>query len=181
MIRQILIYGSLFIIALGCNFKSKQTSSEVIRDTKKIDSSSVAESSYKSYMSLDFASVGDISDTNQFFLIDKSCAITIIPDTNWVNEQQKSMSEDDWNTIVDDHQYYESLAEDTLKSYGIDVLYKDANRRFIKFRKENNQNFIIDRQKMRDSWGLILFNGIDNPVLWGSTDIRDAIKDIYKK
>lgn len=34
---------------------------------------------------------------------------------------------------------------------------------------------------MRDAWGLILFNGADNPVLWNSTDIHQELKEIYRK
>jgi hypothetical protein len=166
------IWIIVLLITVGCNLQKNRTTS----DSTKISTEEV------SYTSLDFAkSDKTIKDTSLFYLINTSCAITILPDTNWINKQQQSMSEDTWNTIVDDNQFYESLAIEKLKAKGIKVTYIDYDKRYIKFKKSNNQYFVIDRNKTPEFWGFILFNGIDNPVFWKGDDISKTIKEVYKK
>ena len=88
---------------------------------------------------------------------------------------------DDWNEVVSDNQYYDQLAIDTLNSLDIPTYFAPREKRFINFIKEDKSNFMIDLTKMKDAWGLILFNGSDNPVLWSNTDIDSELKEIYKK
>jgi len=40
---------------------------------------------------------------------------------------------------------------------------------------------MIDFTKILDAWGLILFNGKDNPIFWCSTDVDRELKEVYKK
>lgn len=135
----------------------------------------------KSHISLDFASITNISNSQNYHRIEQVCAVSVIPDTDWINKQQKSMNENDWNTIVSDYQYYEMIATDTLEKLMIPVIYASRNKRFITFVKINGEKFTIDFLKMKDAWGLILFNRTDNPVLWRSTGIDDELKIIYGK
>lgn len=134
---------------------------------------------WQPYFSLEDLRVDSKIDSSHYYKINSQCAIAVIPDTSWINEQQRNMSEDEWNTIVDDHQYYQSLAEDTLEANGIKVVYRFNERRYIKFVKRNGRTFTIDRTKKKDLWGLILFNGIDDPVLCNERDITKVMKEIY--
>ena len=89
--------------------------------------------------------------------------------------------DDDWNEVLSDNDYYEALATDTLKKLDIPTFFASREKRYINFIKSDKSSFIIDLTKMKEAWGLILFNGTDNPVLWSSTDINEELKDIYKK
>jgi len=150
-------------------------------DTLSVQDRFVENDSFHSHIKLDFALMtANISDTSQLRMIDKVCAISVIPDTTWINRQQNEMG-DDWNEVVSDIQYYEYLAKDTLEKLNIPTFFAPREKRFIKFIKSDHSSFTIDLTKMEDAWGLILFNGEDNPVLWSSTDIDSEIKEIFKK
>lgn len=137
--------------------------------------------SYQSHIKLDFAETKiKVSDTNQIHLFDEVCAISIIPDTNWINKQQKELGSD-WNEIVSDKVYYEGLATDTLNKIDIPTIFASRDKQFICFIKSDKSTFMLDFAKMVDAWGLILFNGKENPVLWSSTDIDYEIQEIFNK
>lgn len=140
----------------------------------------IAES--KSYESLDFAKTDKIpTDTSEYILIDRTMAVMIMPDTTWINQQQKEMGEEGWNEVVSDNQYYQSEAMDSLDKVGIESKFYNSTKRFYQFIKKDRSIYCVDKQKMRDKWGLILFGKDKNPVFWSSTSINDAIKDIYNK
>ena len=156
-------------------YETKDTDTLTVQDSKLEDENS------HSHIKLDFAKTAiKTTDTSLIRLIDTICAISVIPDTLWINQQQREMG-DDWNEIVSDNQYYQQLAIDTLEKQDIPTFFAAREKRFVNFIKEDNSNFMIDLTKMKDAWGLILFNGIDNPVLWSSTDIDDELKEIFKK
>lgn len=163
-------------------------SPELIQEPEitEIDTLTVQERKFKggdfhSHIKLDFAlSKIQIKDTSQIRLINKICAISVIPDTLWINKKQIEMG-DDWNEVVSDNQYYAQLAIDTLEKLDIPTFFAPREKRFINFEKADKSNYVIDLTKMKDAWGLILFNGIDNPVLWSNTDIDSELKEIYKK
>ncbi|MDQ1772778.1 hypothetical protein GQR60_18175 [Labilibaculum sp. A4] len=150
-------------------------------DTLTVQDRKLEGGNFHSHIKLDFALAKvQIKDTSKIRLINKICAISVIPDTSWINKQQKEMG-DDWNEVVSDNQYYDQLAIDTLKSLDIPTYFAPREKRFINFIKEDKSNFMVDLTKMKDAWGLILFNGFDNPVLWSNTDIDSELKEIYKK
>jgi len=136
----------------------------------------------KSYESLDFAKTDKApTDTAEFILIDRTMAIIVVPDTIWINQQQKEMGESGWNEVVADNEYYGAEAMDSLEKRGIHSKFFNSNKRFYKFIRKDNSIYCVDKQKMIDKWGLILFSTDKNPVFWSSTSTDDAIKDIYKR
>ncbi|WP_321322525.1 hypothetical protein [Labilibaculum sp.] len=150
-------------------------------DTLTVQDRKLEGGNFHSHIKLDFAlSKTQIKDTAQIRLINKICAISVIPDTSWINKQQIEMG-DDWNEVVSDNQYYDQLAIDTLEKLDIPTFFAPREKRFINFVKTDKSSYMIDLTKMKDAWGLILFNGIDNPVLWSNTDIDSELKEIYKK
>lgn len=156
-------------------------SEQTLIDTLTVQDRRLEGGNFHSHIKLDFAKTKlRISDTSQTRLIDKICAISVIPDTSWINKQQREMG-DDWNEVVSDNQYYEQIAIDTLEKLDIPTFFAAREKRFVNFTKKDKSSFMIDLTKMKDAWGLILFNGIDNPVLWSSTEIDDELKEIFKK
>ncbi len=136
---------------------------------------------YQMNKKLDFARINvNIKDTSLVRLIDKICAVSVLPDTSWINKQQQKLGSD-WDIVVGDNEYYNQLAIDTLNINNIPTYFAPREKRFIRFVKADKSSFTIDLAKMPDAWGLILFNGHDNPVLSNSTDIPYELKEIYKK
>jgi len=154
---------------------------QTLIDTLTVQDRQLEGGNYHSHIALDFAKTTiQTDDTSQVRLIDKICAVSVIPDPSWINQQQKEMG-DNWNEVVSDNQYYEYLAKDTLEKLDIPTSFASREKRFIRFVKADKSDFTIDLTKMKDAWGLILFNGNDNPVLWSSTDIDEELKEIYNK
>jgi hypothetical protein len=83
--------------------------------------------------------------------------------------------------VVADNEYYGSEAIDSLEKRGIHSKFFNYNKRFYKFIRKDKSIYCVDKQKMIDKWGLILFSTDKNPVFWSSTSIDDAIKDIYNR
>ena len=185
----------LCIILIICSCQSNSKSKSInqidsvfktkVSEQTKIDTLTVQDrrlegGNFHSHIKLEFAKATiKISDTSQIRLIDKICAISVIPDTSWINQQQMEMG-NDWNEVVSDNQYYEQLAIDTLEKLDIPISFAAREKRFVNFIKEDKSSFMIDLAKMNDAWGLILFNGTDNPVLWSSTEIDDELNEIFK-
>ena len=134
---------------------------------------------YLSHVSLDFAVANDqVSDTAKFVLIDKASAISVMPDSDWMEKAQAKAGEN-WVEIISDHDYYTMQALDTLKVLGIPNLTVDRAKRYIKFKKQDETIADIDLHKIKDAWGLVLFNGTDVPVFWSSTDIDKEIETVF--
>lgn len=146
---------------------------------KKIEAEEIENS--KNYENLDFAKTNNKTDTSTFILIDKKIAIIILPDSTWSNEQQKEIGEEGWNEIVADHDYYQAEAMTVLENKGIEVKFFNSDKQFYKFVKNDKSVYCIDKAKMKDKWGLILFNTDKDPVFWLDTSIEEAMKDIYLK
>lgn len=172
-----------FFILISCQNKSNPQNGQIANDSiKSIQDRFLDANKIKSHIGLDFAQINDkINDSKNTLVIDKVCAVSISPDTNWVNNQQKTMSESDYNTVIMDNLNYESSAMDTLSKLNIPTIPALRNKKYIKFIKDNGIEYYIDLNKMIDAQGLILFNKIDNPVLWHSDLIDDELKEIYKK
>ena len=178
------------IILISCHNKSNSLISHetvdsgqvLINNNSNTQNKSAVSDKFKSHIKLDFAANKDkINDTNNILTIDKVCAITIDPDTNWINNQQKTMDEGTWNESALSNSECEQTATDTLTKYKIPTVYASRVKRYIKFCKKDWSEYIIDLNKMPDAWGLILFNKTDNPDLWYCSDIDEGLKEVYEK
>jgi len=170
----------IFLVLL-CSCNSNNTTTSVAKqDSLAVDKPKNANVA-KSYESLDFARTTIKNDTSNVITINRSMAIIILPDSTWSNKQQEEMGEDGWNEVVSDHDYYQSLAYDSLERKGISVKFFPATKQFYKFVKSNNSDYYVDRLKMKNKWGMILFNVNKDPVFWNNTTIDDAIKEIFEK
>ncbi|MDD2797612.1 MAG: hypothetical protein PHV20_03370 [Bacteroidales bacterium] len=172
--KNLLLTTLLLMACTPTQTKIAAVSNENVKENRVIENS-------KTYISIDFAKTQLIKDTSTYILIDKPIAIIILPDSTWSNQQQKELGEDGWNEIVADHDYYQSDAMDLLEKNGIEVKFFNTNKQFYKFIKSDKSVYCIDKSKMKDKWGLILFNKDKNPVFWNNTSIEDALKYIYSK
>ncbi|MDR2971662.1 MAG: hypothetical protein LBU83_07035 [Bacteroidales bacterium] len=190
--KDFLIVLSMILLFYSCQAQQKDNVknqndiiSELIYnsiDTMSIDDRFWEGDIFRSYISLDFAQTTiNIEDTSQISIFDKMCSVQVIPDTSWLTKRQSEMSEDDWDIIVDDIVYYIYEAEETLKKHNIPTYYASREKKYVKFIKTDKSNFVIDLTKILDAWGLILFNGNDNPVYWQGDIIDEELKEIYKK
>ncbi|WP_209405412.1 hypothetical protein [Pseudozobellia sp. WGM2] len=158
-----------------------EESKQADTDTLTVQDGQLEDERSQSHIKLDFAkAIVHINDTSQVRLIDEICAISVIPDTSWINKKQLEMG-DNWDEVVSDNQYYEQVAIDTLEKLDIPTFYAPREKRYIRLIKADESDFTIDLTKMEKAWGLILFNGNDNPVLWSGTEIDAELKEIYKK
>lgn len=169
------------LILTACTPQNTKTTEKQLVSEKPKEIKEIEEENSKSYESLDYAKTINQTDTSTFILIDKTIAIIILPDSTWSNEQQKEIGEEGWNEIVADHDYYQYEATSTLEEKGIKVKFYDSNKQYYKFIKKDKSIYCIDKTKMKDKWGLILFNIDKDPVFWIDTSIDEALKDIYSK
>jgi hypothetical protein len=133
----------------------------------------------KNYENLEFARVDQTIDTFNVITIDKNSAILVDPGSEWFSRKQIEMSEEDWNEIVADHDYYVNYADSILKLIGIKISFLPIKKRFYKFKKNDKTEYIVDKLKMNGKWGIILFYVQKDPIFLYPVDIRDAIKDLF--
>jgi hypothetical protein len=179
--KKLILFILLVLLFSACTQRNKEEALKLTFTENSKENYIHEDSKLKYYESLDFAKTTNQSDTSTFILIDKTTAIIIYPDTTWINEQQKMIGEDGWNEIVADHEYYQSEAITTLENNRINIAFYDTNKRYYKFIKSDKSIYCIDKTKMKDKWGLILFSPDKNPVFWLDTTIDEAMNDIFKQ
>jgi len=158
----------LIVIAFGCKQNTEQSQSYAEPDE---------ESSSQSIQSamVDFTP----SDTSQYYLLEAPCAVVLFPDSVSLAKEQKTMTEEEWGTIMDDYSYYTMMATDTLRQSNVKVYTDLTGKRYLLFRGKNS-SYTFDNQQLKGAWGWILFNGIDAPAEWDGTDYT-ALDSIYRR
>lgn len=169
----------LLIMLAACSPKTmqKETTTSKSDSTKKVQKE---DEEMASYEKIDHLLSSTVVDTSECITIDKKIAI-MTTDTTWIEEQRKSMSEEDWSEVVADHKFYQAEALAALNKAGITTENFSNNKRYLRFVKNGKKIVYLNKSKLRDKWGLILFNPDKNPVFWNSTNIDDAIKDVYNQ
>src|ERR1051325_5377702 len=177
-----LLLFSLVVLSACSNNASTTQKSEAKDTTTVRNPEKEEEADIRPYYPMDAERTDiQLNDTAKFYTVSEICAVSIFPDTSWINEQQRSMPESDWNTVADDNSFYISQGEDSLEKINIPVQYRMNDKQYIRFIKKDKSEFIIDKSKMKDKWGLILFNGKDDPVFWWGDDIGIAVREIYSR
>jgi len=159
----LVLFGSL----IACSPKQE------VADEKK----EVEEEVYEPFFSLEKARADEVpTDTALFTSFDKKGAVPVYPDTTWINEQAKTMDEETLSTIMDDYSFYQSDAIDTLQSRGVQV-YQGAEKRFYKF-KLSKGDFVVDLNKIRGEFGMILYNGKDIPTFCSPMEVAGVMDSL---
>lgn len=127
-------------------------------------------------ISLFVASCISEQNSSQNEVIDKPCAIFIMPTQKVIDSLQKA-DEDSYNIVLDDNMYYLGLTRAYLDSLQISILDTVAEGN-LKFKTNKNEIFEFDLSQ--NAWQVILFNGIDKPVKISITDYETEIKKYMK-
>ena len=174
----LVIFLIILLITSACKSNSVTSTNN---DNVTIEDRMMAGGEFNSHIPLDFAKVKNkMADKAMIMTSNKACAISISPVDAWHEEKRDEMG-DIFDEVISDNSYYNSLAVESLKSNGIPTENATREKQYIQFVKSNKSIYTIDLNLMKDAWGLILFNGNDNPVFWNATDIEPEIKEIFRK
>lgn len=167
----------LFATLVACT--PKQEAAEKQEDIEQ----QVEEDVFEPYYSLERAKADEApTDTAQFILFDRKGAIPLYPDTAWISEQEEALGEETLTTILDDYSFYEATAMDTLESVGIEILPGGfVGKRYYKFKLSGGSEFVIDLQKLRSEFGVILYNGKDVPVFCKPMEVADVMDSLVNR
>jgi len=169
----------MLLILTACNTKNVGKENQEAKIVAQIKTDK--DVSQKSYECLNYALTTTVKDSSDYILIEMPMAIILQPDSAWTALQMNKLGEEAWSEVVADQEHYQSKALNALKKNGIDTKFFNSSKRYFKFVKSGSNATYLDRIKMKEKWGLILFNTDKDPVFWNSTMIDDAIKDIYNK
>ena len=111
-------------------------------------------------------------------IIDNKCAVIYNPDTVKI-ELLKTAGEDGFYTAADDAMTYVSQSRDFLVKHNIKVVETDL--RFVDFYANGKVIKRFDLSGKDKVWGIILFNGKDEPVESDLTNIEPDYEKIMKK
>jgi len=118
--------------------------------------------------------------TNSSFtgnVIDFPCAVIIEPDDKTIDHLKKINSEDDYNTIVDDNEFYISESTTFLDSVKLKEIQKYSKGSVV-FKTAAGGIYSLKLDSI--PWGVILFNGNNKPVKVDITDIEDSYHSYMK-
>lgn len=127
-------------------------------------------------ISLFVASCISEQNSSQDEVIDKPCAIFIMPTQKVIDSLQKA-DEDSYNIVLDDNMYYLGLTREYLDSLQIPILDTKAEGK-LKFKTSKNEVFEFDLSQ--NAWQVILFNGKNEPIKLNITDSEMEIKKYMK-
>lgn len=110
-------------------------------------------------------------------VIDFPCAVIIEPDDKTIDHLKKINSEDDYNTIVDDNEFYISESTTFLDSVKLKEIQKYSKGSVV-FKTAAGGIYSLKLDSI--PWGVILFNGNNKPVKVDITDIEDSYHSYMK-
>jgi hypothetical protein len=107
--------------------------------------------------------------------IDSVCAIIYLPDSSNIEKLKREMGEENFFTVVDDNNFYNSQIIEALDSLKIEVV--ETSETDMNFRSNNHTIFFLEKRKLSNPWGAIFFNGKDTPKVMS---ISDALQFDYR-
>jgi len=116
--------------------------------------------------------------TADLTLISEKAGIFIGPDNLQIEQLKSEIGEDDFYTIADDNNYYESEASDFLEQKNIKIVYPKT--RYLKFKTATGKEFNFDtKSKANPGWLTVLFDPKkESPIIVSPVDI-DLEYEIY--
>lgn len=103
--------------------------------------------------------------------------ISIIPSVQWIDSMQKLNGEDGWNEVVQDNVYYEELSKSFLISKGFKEI-ESPSERIWKLVGDRGIVKNINSDTLKDKWGLIIFDGIHDPIFYEGVQPEVDLKGI---
>ena len=110
--------------------------------------------------------------------INDKCAIFFYPDSIWIANNRKDVSEDEWQIIVDDNLHYMFEAERKLQIKNIkviDTLYNQS----IEFIRKDQKRILINRNQFKEGWYILLFNPEKGLKKIKAIDIDEGILETF--
>jgi len=104
-------------------------------------------------------------------LIEFPCAVLIRPNLQKTEKLKKENSLDDFNTIVDDNEYYMTTSAEYLYSMKTKVISRSSDSS-IAFKMADGTIFKFNAEAV--FWGVLLFNGTTKPI---EADMTNLIQD----
>lgn len=161
------------IVLTSCSQKKDQAGNALSSDrVSSLSDSSIANSNPETdAWKLDTYLTQESPDTASIQRITSDCAVFIYPTDDQIDELTRENGEEDFSTIADDSNYYQSIAMDLLDSARITTV--TASRHYIKFTGENNTWLLDIRKKGAVTWGIILFTKTKQPEIVSAIDLTE--------
>lgn len=104
-------------------------------------------------------------------LISDKAGIFVGPDSIQIEQLKSELGEEDFYTVADDNNYYESEARYFLEQKFIRVVYPKTQ--YLRFRTSTGKEYIFDtKSKVNRGWLTILFNPKkESPIIVSLADI----------
>lgn len=148
----------LITILISCSGQTENTSENLkVSDSIKINSDNRTGSNKN-----------DLPTTDIVFSGPVKIIIPILPSNKYLDSIQKPISEDEWNEIVSDNEYYRNLTEQFIIKKGYKLIERPQNR-FWYFKLKDGSIQTIDTLNLHKTWGNIIFNGKDSAIIFEGT------------
>jgi hypothetical protein len=110
--------------------------------------------------------------------ITSRCAILISPNFQKLQKLKKENPMDDFNTIVDDNEYYMAASIQYLDSLKVRIVHRNSEGTLI-FKTTNGTIFKFQADSV--FWAVLLFNGRTKPLQADMTDLNQDYKSYMIK
>jgi len=168
----------LSILLLAC--EKKQDNAEAVNPIKITGSNSTkTDDNYAAQFKLENYLVGEQPDVSKVQVIDYNCVVLIYPTHEQVEEMKKTEGEDEFYTIADDANFYQTRAIQLLDSAGIKTA--GTQKQFVKFLGSESSWTLDVRKKNLPGWNLIFFNKKKTPQPTAAVNVTyDSIKSYFE-
>jgi hypothetical protein len=106
-------------------------------------------------------------------------AVFYSPDKVTAEQLRNKLGEDNFYTVVDDNNFYNSEAMKVIDTYNIRVML--TSDRYIEFVKNDGEKSIMDCYSLESKWGVVLFDGKQSPLVTSPIDIEKDLKKYFIK
>jgi hypothetical protein len=142
-------------------------------------SSTKTDNNYTAQFNLENYLTGEQIDASKVQVIDFNCAVLIYPTHQQVEEMKKTEGEDEFYTIADDANFYQTRAIQFLDSARIKTV--GTQKQFVKFVSGGSTWTLDVRKKNLPGWNLILFNTKKAPQPTAAVNMTyDLVKSYYE-
>ncbi len=111
-------------------------------------------------------------------VITSPCAVIISPNLKKLEELKRGNTENDFNTIVDDNQYYLAGSIQYLDSLKVKIIHINSEGSLV-FRIPHGTIFKFRADSVY--WGVLLFNGRTKPLNADITNINQDYESYMRK
>ncbi|HTH57528.1 MAG TPA: hypothetical protein VL728_15865 [Cyclobacteriaceae bacterium] len=168
----------LCIIVVACGKKQSNEVSTTL-PVKISGSSSKSSEDYNAQFKLENYLAGEQTDPSKVQVIDYDCAVLIYPTHEQVEEMKKTEGEEEFYTIADDANFYQTRVIQILDSAKIKTA--GTEKQFIKFAGDRSSWTLDVRKKNLPGWNLILFSKKKAPQPTAAVNVTyDLVKSYFE-